>query len=188
MATSISAKIRDDDSPPWNDICVCSLTRHRTIRRDAVARAPEVAGNDQADSSTTHSRPTLDRRNAMSLKHTLTVSIAAAALGLAGPAPAETQSDITAETASTIASEVQVGAEASQEAANAAVETATAVNAAQAVGEASAKEAEAADVAAEEASLMASDMIEAKEVTEAAATEAKTDAVLDDSKEMIQGD
>jgi hypothetical protein len=35
---------------------------------------------------------------------------------------------------------------------------------------------------------MAADMIEAKEVTEAVATEAKTEAVLQDSKVMVSGD
>ena len=124
----------------------------------------------------------------MNLKHTLALSVTASALALAGRALAETRADVTAETASAIASEVQIGAEIGQEAADAAVETANTVNAAKAVGAASASKAEAADVAAEEASLMASDMIEAREVTEAVATEAKTEAVLEDSKAMSQGD
>lgn len=53
---------------------------------------------------------------------------------------------------------------------------------------ATSREAVEADVAAEGTSTMAADMIEAKEATKAVADEAKTDAVLSDSKAMIYGD
>jgi len=62
------------------------------------------------------------------------------------------------------------------------------VNAAKDAGMATSTEAEEADLAAEGTSTMAADMIEAKEVTEAVATEAKTEAVLQDSKVMVSGD
>ena len=48
-------------------------------------------------------------------------------------------------------------------------------------------DAEAADLASEAASSTAADMIEAKELAREVAKVAKTDAVLKDSKEMIQG-
>jgi hypothetical protein len=73
--------------------------------------------------------------------------------------------------------------EVTQDAANIAVEEAGAVNAAKAAGVATSTEAEAADLAAEDTSSVAADMIEAKEATEAAAKEAKTDAMLDESEE-----
>ena len=50
----------------------------------------------------------------MNLKHTLALSVTASALALAGSALAETRADVTAETASAIASEVQIGAEIGQ--------------------------------------------------------------------------
>jgi len=126
------------------------------------------------------------REKAMYLKHILASSIAAVAVSLAGVALAESPADATAKAASEMATDANVGAAAAQEAANVAVEGAADVSAAQAAGMATSTDAEAADLAAEGASEMAADMMEAKEATEAAAKEAKTDAVLEDSKKLIE--
>jgi hypothetical protein len=121
----------------------------------------------------------------MYLKHILASSITAVAVGLAGVALAESQADAAAKAAAEMAADTKAGAAVTQEAADVAVEGAAGVTEAQAAGMATSTEAEEADVAAEGTSQMAADMMEAKGATEAAAKEAKTDAVLKDSEKLI---
>jgi hypothetical protein len=120
-------------------------------------------------------------------KHILVSSVAAVALGLAGAAFAETQADAAAKAADEIATGVAAGEKEAQQAAGVAEEAQADVQAAQASGEASTGDAVDADLAAEEASTTAADMIEAKEATKAVEEEAKVDAVLQDSKTLIEG-
>jgi hypothetical protein len=123
----------------------------------------------------------------MHSKHILVSSIAAVALGLAGAAFAETEADAAADAAAEIATGVAAGQEASQQAADVADEAQADVQEAQAAGEASTADAVDADLADEEANTIASDMIEAKEITKEVEEEAKVDAVLQDSKTLIEG-
>ena len=124
----------------------------------------------------------------MYLKHILISTTTVVALSLSGALFAETAADATAKAATEIAKDVKAASAVTQDAANVSTEAAADVNAAKAAGNAGSKDAEAADVASEVTNEAAADMIEAKMVTEEVEKEAKTDAVLEDSKTLIQGD
>ena len=124
----------------------------------------------------------------MSLKHIVVSATTAAALGLSGTLLAETAADAESKAAAEMAKDVGVAAEATQDVADVATEAAADVKAAEAAGAASPVDVEAAAEASEAANTAAAEMIEAKRMTEEAAKEAKTEAVLKDSEAMIQGE
>ena len=123
----------------------------------------------------------------MYLKNILVSATTAVALGLSGAALAETAADATAKAATEMAKDVGPAAGGTQGDGDVTTQAAADVNAAKAAGAASSMDAEAADVASEVTNEAAAEMIEAKMVTEEVAKEAKTDAVLEDSKTLIQG-
>lgn len=110
------------------------------------------------------------------------------ALGLSGTLLAETEADAAAKAAKQMAEDVGAAAEMTQGAADVVTEGAADVNAAKDAGLATSAEAEAADRMSEAVNAEAAEMMETKVIADEAAKEAATDAVLEDSKEMIEGD
>jgi len=124
----------------------------------------------------------------MSLRHILVSATTAAALGLPGGLLAESATDAEAKAATELAKDVGAASQATQGVADVATEAAADVNAAKAAGAASSMDTEAADLASEAVNSTAAEMIEAKMVTDEVAKEAKTDAVLQDSKDIIHSE
>lgn len=111
----------------------------------------------------------------------------ALAIGFSSALFAETPADAAAKAAKEMAKDVDAGAAMTQGVADAVTDAAADVNAAKDAGLATSEEAEAASRMSEAANTEAAEMMEAKIIADEAAKEAATDAVLEDSKELIEG-
>lgn len=124
----------------------------------------------------------------MKLRNILVSLLSVVALALAGNVLADSQANATAKAASEIASSMKTDAQVAQESANLAVEDSNAVNAAQEAGVATARQAQEADVAAEGTSMMAADMIAAKDMTKSVANAAENTVATRSSRTLVSGD
>lgn len=125
--------------------------------------------------------------NSMKTSQIIVSASTALAIGFSSALFAETPADAAAKAAKEMAKDVDAGAAMTQGVADAVTDAAADVNAAKDAGLATSEEAEAASRMSEAANTEAAEMMEAKIIADEAAKEAATDAVLEDSKELIEG-